>query len=81
MSTPEGHKELWKNCAWDDDKEKLAFFNHYFKNSVIAANHMKETISDMKEQLLKFIETNKVKEANKERNITIKDIVEEIKKI
>ena len=81
MSNPEGKKELWKNCTWHDDSEKLAFFNHYFKNSTIVSDHMKSTISLIKDSLIGFIEKERIEEGGKERQITIKDILQKIKEV
>ncbi len=81
MSTPEGHKKLWKNCNWENDEEKLAFFNHYFKNSSIVSNHVKITIDGIKENLIGFIAEEKIKVGGKERPITLKDLLEQIKQL
>ena len=78
MSTPEGYKELWRNVKWSDDKEKLAFFNHYFKNSKMVVDHVKTTVDSIKEKLIGFIEEGKIKEKDKERDITMKDVIEDV---
>lgn len=80
MSTPPGYKDLWKNCTWKNKDEKLAFFNHYFKKSSMVEDRIKSQVKQFKDDLLNFIEEGKIKEGNKSRPITIKDIVEEIKK-
>jgi hypothetical protein len=80
MSTPPGHNELWKNCTWKTAEEKLAFFNHYFKNSDIVASHMRETIDSLKNRLVRFIESGKITEGIKEREITMKDVIAEIRR-
>jgi hypothetical protein len=79
MSTPPGQNELWKNCTWKNAEEKLAFFNHYFKNSDIVASHMRDTLSSLKSQLIRFIESGKIREGNNERDITMKDVIAEIR--
>ena len=79
MSTPKGYKKLWKNIGWKDDKEKLAFFNHYFKKGHIANDYCKEKIEIIKQGLIEFIQEGKIREKDKERDITIKDILEKIK--
>ena len=76
MSTPERHDRLWKNIDWKDDKEKLAFFNHYFKNSDIVIQLIKSQVDAVKSDLVNFIENGKIKEDGKERPITMKDILE-----
>jgi len=80
MSTPPGQKELWRNCVWKDDKEKLAFFNHYFKDSDIVANHMRTTLDSFKGRLISYIQEGKIKEGIKERDITLQDVVAEIRR-
>ncbi len=79
MSTPKGHKELWKNCKWENKEEKLAFFNHYFKNSDILAKYVKGFVEDVKESLIAFIEVDVIKEKDTERPLTKKDIIDKIK--
>ncbi len=80
MSTPPDHKELWKNCSWKNEEEKLVFFNHYFKKGHIADNYCKDKIDAFKEGLIEFIKGGKIKEGNKERDITKQDIINEIEK-
>lgn len=81
MSTPEGQKELWKNINWTNEKEKLAFFNHYFKNSEMVMDRIKNEVKAFKDDLIEFIKDNKIKDKeDKDRSITIKDILERIEK-
>ena len=79
MTTPPQQKDLWKNVTWKDDKEKLAFFNHYFKNSSMVSDRIKSQVSKFKAGLIDFIETDKIKDGKEERPITIKDILNKIK--
>ena len=81
MSTPPNIKEIWKNCTWKNDDEKLAFFNHYFKRGHIADDYCKENIEVIKQGLIEFINEGKIKVEGKERPITMKDIINEIKNI
>ena len=79
MSTPKGHKELWKNCTWKDAEEKLAFFNHYFKSSHMVTDRIENEMKRFKEDIIEFIKEDKIKDKDgKERIITIKDILERI---
>jgi hypothetical protein len=80
MTTPDGIKEIWRNCTWKNDKEKLAFFNHYFKDSSIVADYLKKYIDEMKDELANFIIIGKIKDGTKEREIEIKDILQRLKK-
>ncbi len=77
MSTP---KDLWKNCTWKNAEEKTAFFNHYFKNSPIVEDLLKKRTESFKLGLIEFIKEGKIKEGNKERDITMKDVIDEIEK-
>lgn len=79
MSTPPGHKDLWKNVTWKNHDEKVAFFNHYFKNFDEVTNQIRNRVGAYKEELLGFIEKDEVMEEGKKRGVTIKDIVERIK--
>jgi len=80
MSTPKGFNKLWKNVTWASAEEKLAFFNKYFLKDKIAADYVTEKLKSFKQSLIEFIQEGKIKEGNKERNITIRDIINEIKK-
>ena len=78
MSTPPNQKNLWKNVKWKDKAEKSAFFNHYFKHSSMVTDRIDKIISAFKQKLIDFIKTNEVKEGDKKRPVTIKDILEMI---
>ncbi len=79
MGTPKGQKELWRNCKWNDDKEKLAFFNHYFKASKIVKDMVKKEVKAFKDNLIEFIKEDKIKDKKgNDRPITIKDILDRI---
>ena len=79
MSTPKGQKELWKNCTWKNEAEKLAFFNHYFKASKMVKDRIEGEIKRFKDNLIEFIKEDKIKDKDgKDRSITIKDILEKI---
>ncbi len=81
MSTPEGHKDLWKNINWKTKREKLAFFNHYFKKGHIAADYCKEQIQAFKSGLIEFIKEGRIKDKDgKERPITMADVIAELNK-
>ncbi len=81
MSSPEKQTKIWKNIDWTSREEKVAFFNHYFKKGDIANNYADEKLKAFKKGLIDFIEDGKIKLAdNKERDITMQDVVEEIKK-
>ena len=80
MSTPPDHKELWKNIGWKNEEEKLAFFNHYFKKGHIANDYCKDKIKAFKQGLIEFIKEGKIKEGDKERDITMQDIINEIER-
>lgn len=79
MSTPPGFKNLWKNVAWSNKDEKLAFFNHYFKRSSMVNNRIESQIKEFKDDLLMFIEKNEIVEKNNKRPVTIEDIINRIK--
>ena len=79
MSTPEGHKRLWKNINWSSKEEKLAFFNHYFKDDKITSNYVEQYVGDIRQHLVDFIQNGKIRDGDKERSITIQDILKEIK--
>ena len=73
MSTPPEHKRLWENCTWKTHEERLAFFNHYFKNSKMVADCMKDRISGLKSKLIGFIEDGK--------DLKMQDVIDRIKEI
>ena len=79
MTTPPGIDKLWKNCTWINEEEKLAFFNHYFKNSKMVVDRIESEIRRFKDDLIEFITIGKVKDKDKERQITMNDIIERIK--
>lgn len=80
MSTPQGNIKLWRNCTWKNEEEKLAFFNHYFKNSKMVINRIDNKVKHIKEGLLDFIVKGKIKlKDNKTRPITIQDITRKLK--
>ena len=81
MSTPKEQKKLWKNIDWKSKDEKLAFFNQYFKKSDEVADHMRATVQGMKTRVIGFIKEGNIKEGDKTRSITMKDIIDEINKI
>lgn len=79
MSTPSGHKKLWKNIDWTNEDEKLAFFNHYFKNSEMVTDRIDSEVKRFKDDLIEFIKENKIKDKKgNDRSLTIKDILERI---
>lgn len=81
MTTPSAVKKIWKNIDWTNQEEKLAFFNKYFKNDKIVADVVANKLKLYKDDLLSFIQEGKVKDKdNKERDITIQDIIDEVKK-
>ncbi len=81
MTTPAGKKELWKNCTWKTEAEKLAFFNHYFKKSSMVENRIASKVKKFKDNVIEFIQEGTIKEGNNERPITIKDILNTVKGI
>ena len=84
MNTPPEIKRLWKNIDWKTKEEKLAFFNKYFLKDKIVTDYVIDYVikrlKSFKQNLIEFIQEGKIKEGNKERNITIQDIINEIKK-
>ncbi len=64
MSTPPGHKDLWKNIGWKNKEEKLAFFNHYFSKSEIVSDVIDKSMESFKNGLTEFIKEGKIKEGN-----------------
>jgi len=81
MEEPKEPKKLWKNIDWKDKDEKQAFFDKYFKKSEMVSDHMAVTIKGIKERLSDFIKYGKIKAGDKERPITMKDVINEINKI
>jgi len=81
MSTPIGHNKLWKNIDWKNAEEKLAFFNHYFRRGHIANDYCKDKIESFKNDVIGFIKEGNIKEKDKERPITMKDVIDYINKI
>ena len=80
MSTPPGHKDLWRNIGWKNEEEKLAFFNHYFIKSKIVSDLVVKSTESFRNGLIEFIKEGKIKEGNKERDITKQDIINKINK-
>jgi len=78
MSTPPGHKELWKNMTWQNEEEKLAFFNHYFRDSSIVSSYVAYRMKSFKERLIAFIQKGIIVEGKEERKIINQDIINEI---
>lgn len=78
MSTPPGHKELWKNIGWKNDEEKLAFYNKYFKNTDIEHNVIKIALKQFKVSIVEFINRGKIGHDKEERQITLEDVKERI---
>ena len=78
MSTPEGHKDLWKNCTWKNESEKRAFYNHYFKDSVFVKETIKDNLDSLKNSLKNFVEDGTIQDGNNKRKITNQDILKRI---
>lgn len=78
MSTPPEQKNLWKNCTWKNNDEKLAFFNHYFKSSSMVTDRINSEVKRVRDDLIDFIKVGKIGPKENERNITIRDILQRI---
>lgn len=86
MSDPKEHKELWKNCNWINAEEKLAFFNHYFKNSKMVMDRIDNEVKAFKIGLAEFIKENKIRQEHTEKDgksktrpVTLNDVLERIR--
>ena len=80
MTTPEGQKKIWKHIDWKDGKEKLAFFNHYFKNDDILKNMIREEKKRIRGNLLEFIQEGVFKDdKGNNRPVNMNDVVNELK--
>ena len=78
MSTPEGHKNLWKNIDWKSQDEKRAFYNKYFRNGKFVTEQVDSGIKSFKDKLLGFIDQKEIMDGKNKRPIKISDIVKEI---
>ena len=78
MSSPKEQKKLWKNIDWKSGDEKRAFFNKYFKDSQLVSDHVAKNMLSFKQGLIEMIKDGKIKEKDKERDITMQDILKEL---
>ena len=81
MSTPNGHKNLWKNIDWTNKDEKKAFFNKYFKGKELVKEEIDKAIKSLKSRLIGFIEHGEIRIGKEKRKINNADIIDEIKKL
>lgn len=79
MSKPPNVKKLWKNIDWKNKEEKLAFYNKYFKGKEFVNEDIEKAVQSFKDDILRYIENNKVTEKDKTRPLTIGDIKDHIK--
>ena len=70
VSKPEGIKDLWKNVKWNDEDEKLAFFNKYFVGSRMVRNIIDSAVDDFKDFIVDVIEMDK--------GLSVNDVKEKI---